>query len=138
MTEIGVTRETLSLDFVAGLVVGEGTFYWTMAGDGYKRPVFCLKMPIRDYNLVMDVRDSLGLTSEKVYEYHHGGRHYAMLIVRNIGSLKNIVIPLLWPKLSGYKKRQFQWWFKQFKSSATNPSYRFFHDAFRLKFPDLY
>ncbi|OHA01561.1 MAG: hypothetical protein A3C11_02390 [Candidatus Sungbacteria bacterium RIFCSPHIGHO2_02_FULL_49_12] len=138
MNEIGVKHENLSIDFIAGLIVGEGTFYWTKTKDGYKLPGFGLKMHIRDYDLVTDVRDSLGLTNEKVYEYRHDNRHFAFLIVRSVPSLKNVIIPLLWPRLSGYKKRQFTAWFRRFDEDDTHPGYRFFFHAFKQKFPELY
>lgn len=134
----GVIREKLSLDFIAGLIVGEGTFYWTKHPNGYYKPVFALRMHIRDYDLVTNVRDSLGLKREKIYEYRHGGRHYAFLIVRNVGSLKNHIIPLVWPRLSGYKREQFKVWFRRFQNESTDPGYRFFYDAFRSRFPELY
>ena len=32
----GIRPELLSKDFIAGLVVGEGTFYWTKSADNKK------------------------------------------------------------------------------------------------------
>jgi len=88
--DLGVEKMELSLDFIAGLIVGEGTFYWTKIAYGYKRPVFALRMHVRDFDLVANVRDSLGVTREKVYEYTHNNRHYAFLIVRDIDDIKDI------------------------------------------------
>ena len=126
----------LSLDFIAGLIVGEGTFYWTKAPQG-KIPVFALRMHVRDKELVTMVRDSLGLKTEKIYEYTHNNRHYAFLIVRNIGSLKNIVIPLIYPRLAGYKRVQFLEWFKGFYSSDISNGFSFFPNALRRQFSEL-
>jgi len=130
-----VKRETLSLDFIAGLVVGEGTFYWTKTHLG-RIPVFALRFHVRDRELLTAVKDSLGL-KEKIYEYTHNHRHYVFLIVRNIGSLKNIIIPLIYPRLAGYKKQQFQEWFKGFYDPECRDGFRFFPNALRRRFPEL-
>lgn len=127
--------EKLPLEFIAGLVVGEGTFCWTKSPRG-KLPTFALRMHARDKELVEAARDSLGLR-EKVYEYTHGGRHYATLIVRNIGSLKNNIIPLLYPRLVGYKRQQFLEWFQGFFRPETAEGFRFFPNALRRRFPEL-
>ncbi len=64
----GVKPEILSKDFIAGLIVGEGTFYWTKNGS-HKIPVFALRMHIRDFDLILNFKYSLGV-KEKVYEYN--------------------------------------------------------------------
>lgn len=127
--------DMLNLDFIAGLIVGEGTFYWTKAPQG-KIPAFALRMHIRDKELVVAVRDSLGL-KERIYEYTHNNRHYVFLLVRNIGSLKNVVIPLIYPRLAGYKKQQFIEWFDKFYDSDVAEGYKFFPNALRRQFPEL-
>ena len=128
--------EKLNLDFIAGLIVGEGTFYWTRSPRG-KIPAFALRMHVRDKELVTAVRDSLGLKRERIYEYTHNNRHYAFLIVRNIGSLKNAIIPLVYPRLQGYKLEQFRVWFDGFYNPDIAEGYAFFPNAFRLRFPEL-
>ena len=130
-----VKRETLSLDFIAGLIVGEGTFYWTRAPQG-KIPAFALRMHVRDKELVTAVRDVLGLRN-RVYEYTHNGRHYAFLLVREIGSLKNTIIPLLYPRLVGYKRVQFLEWFRGFFEPDAVEWFQFFPNALRCQFPEL-
>ena len=136
--DLGVEKMELSLDFIAVLIVGEGTCYWTKIAYGYKRPVFALRMHVRDFDLVANVRDSLGVTREKVYEYTHNNRHYAFLIVRDIDDIKDIIIPSLWPRLTGYKKEQFKEWFHIFGSADAHPQFRFIYDVFKTKFPELY
>lgn len=126
------------LDFIAGLIVGEGSFYWTKnKTTGEKTPAFSLRMHVRDKELVEMVRYTLTY-KEKVYEYQHAGRHYVMLIVRNPGDLKNKVIPLIYPRLLGYKKQQFVEWFKQFSDIDVPENYRFIFNVFKRKFPQLY
>lgn len=130
-----VKRETLGLDFIAGLIVGEGTFYWTRTPEG-KLPAFGLRMHVRDKWLVTAVRDTLGL-KHRVYEYAHNKRHYVFLLVREIGPLKNTVIPLIYPRLLGYKRLQFLEWFKNFHESDIAEWFQFFPNALRRQFPKL-
>lgn len=130
-----VKRETLSSEFIAGLIVGEGTFYWSKGPAG-KIPAFALRMHVRDKKLVCAVRDSLGLRN-RVYEYTHNRRHYAFLLVREIGALKNIIIPRLYPHLDGYKRIQFLEWFLGFYGPDATEGYRFFPNALRRQFPEL-
>ncbi len=125
----------LNLDFVAGLIVGEGSFYWTRVSYG-KIPAFALRMHVRDKALVEAVRNSLGLKA-KVREYIHDNRHYVSLAVREIGPLKNIIIPTLYPRLFGYKKLQFLQWFMGFFAADAAEGFKFFPNALRLRFPEL-
>ena len=133
-----MTEQTINFDFIAGLIVGEGSFYWTKRGDsGRKIPAFSLRMHVRDKELVTAVRDNLAPT-EKIYEYKHNGRHYVMLIVRNPGDIKNKIIPILYPRLCGYKKKQFIEWFHGFRDEDTAESHRFIFNIFKKQFPELY
>lgn len=75
---------------------------------------------------------------EPIYEYTHGGRHYAMLIVRDVPDLKDIIIPLVGPRLTAYKMRQFKEWFRGFSSSQANPRYQFLFNIYKDKFPEFY
>ncbi len=126
------------INFIAGLIVGEGSFYWTKNKQGaLKTPAFSLRMHIRDKELVTMVRDVLA-PHERVYEYQHAGRHYVYLIIRNKADLKNSVIPLLYPKLRGYKREQFVKWFKTFGDNDTAESHRFIFNVFKKQFPELY
>ena len=133
----GVKPELLSLDFIAGLIVGEGTFYWDKhKSNKYIIPVFALRFHIRDFDLLINVKYSLGL-SERVYEYTHGGRHYAFLIVRSFDGLKRI-IENIYPRLTGYKKEQFSKWFHRFNDKDIKKINGSLYEIFRSKFPELY
>ena len=61
------------------------------------------------------VRDALGLKN-KVYVYDYKGKDgmnrapQAMLIVREVGNLKNIIAPFFLGRLLGNKGRQFKDW----------------------------
>ena len=132
--DYGIKPELLSLDFIAGLIVGEGTFYWTTVKKTNKKiPVFALRMHIRDFELLTNVKYSLGV-QEKVYEYQHGGRHYSFLILRSYASIRKIIKDI-YPRLTGYKKLQFLKWFKGFKDSDRFESIYY---IFKSIFPELY
>src|SRR3989344_3385864 len=72
-------------------------------------------MHVRDTELITAVRDTMGLTN-KIYIYNHPGHDgakrepYALLIVREIGNLKNIVAPFFYNRLVGNKAFQFEDW----------------------------
>lgn len=133
----GVNPELLSKDFIACLIVGEGTFYWTTDSvSSNKIPAFALRFHIRDFDLLINVKYFLGL-KERVYEYNHGGRHYAFLIVRSIEGLKKIIEDI-YPLLSGYKKIQFVEWFKRFGAVERKPRDVALYNIFRSRFPELY
>lgn len=105
--------ERLSDDYIRGLIEGEGYFGPDTRISGEKVPEFVLKMHVRDKELIEAVRDYLGIPN-RVYEYIHNDRHYAMLIVREIGALKNKILPLCNKKLLGHKGTQFSWWIQKF------------------------
>jgi len=108
----------LSYEYIRGLTDGEGTFtFSTNTVKGIKRrvPAFCIRMSVRDKELIEGVRDSLNLKNN-VYVYNYQGKDgsvrqsQAMLIVREFSSLRDIVIPLFYKKLKGYKRIQFEEW----------------------------
>lgn len=103
----------LTDDYVRGLIEGEGHFGADTRSNGEKIPSFMLKMHIRDKELIEGVRNYLKLKN-RVYEYRHQDRHYAMLIIRDIPTLKNKIVPLFREKLLGFKGTQFAWWIRTF------------------------
>lgn len=105
--------QRLSDDYVRGLIEGEGCFSNDTKKNGEKIPCFILKMHFRDKELIEAVRDYLQI-SNFVYEYRNQGRHFAMFIIRDIGTLKTKIVPLFKNKLLGFKGTQFSWWLKKF------------------------
>ena len=108
----------LSYEYIRGLTDGEGTFtFSTNTVNGIKRriPAFAIKMAARDKDLIEGVRDTLNLKN-KVYVYNHQGKDgsirqpQAMLIVREFPSLRDVIIPVFYKKLKGYKRFQFEEW----------------------------
>ena len=139
----------LTNDYIRGLIDGEGTFTFTTSrnysGIKIKVPAFQLRMHIRDLDLVEGVRNHLGLKSN-VYKYHHPGKDganrgpYAMLIVREIGNLKNTVIPFFYNKLAGHKAVQFREWLENIRNDPMVPEsydilYRLHENGYYSKNP---
>src|SRR3989344_8938438 len=104
----------ISDDYIRGLIEGEGCFgNMRDSRDGNRIPAFILKMHVRDKELIEAIRDHLGLP-DRVYEYRHADRHFALLQVRDTGSLKNKIIQFFQNKLLGYKGTQFHAWLKEY------------------------
>jgi len=120
----------LTNDYIRGLIEGEGNFTFSRNkksdGTSVKIPSFQLKMHIRDRALIKGVRDHLGLNN-KIYTYHHPGKDgykrdpYVLLIVRDFGSLKNIIIPFFYDGLAGSKAVQFNEWLEKISHDSMVP-----------------
>lgn len=133
----------LTKDFIAGLIVGEGTFCFTTTGNKLfeetrKIPTFQLRMHVRDKKLVTAVRDMMNLKENKIYEYTHNNRHYAMLIIRNIGDIKNIIIPFFYKNLKGYKRKQFYQWLEDFNKLEVAECYKFIYRLYKNGYYDKF
>lgn len=121
----------ITYDYIRGLTEGEGTFTFSpQKKRGVIIPAFSIKMHHRDERLLSMVRDRLGL-SNKIYVYDttsydgHNRAPQAMLIVREIGQLKNIIVPLFYKKLVGNKGVQFADWIEKIGTDPRVPeSYR--------------
>lgn len=117
----------ISYDYIRGLTEGEGTFTFSpQKTRGIIIPAFSIKMHHRDEKLLGLVRDRLGL-SNKIYVYDtvsydgHNRAPQAMLIVREIGQLKNIIVPLFYKKLAGNKGLQFEQWIEKISTDPRVP-----------------
>ncbi len=138
----------MSYEYIRGLIEGEGSFTFTtnsrknIRGDTVraKIPAFAIGMHERDYNLLCSTRDIMGL-SNKVYNYkssdkdgYNRGRK-AFLIVREIGNLKNIVVPFFYGRLVGYKGVQFNQWLENIGTDPEVPeSYKIIYRLHRNNF----
>lgn len=126
----------LSYEYIRGLIEGEGTFTFTTANYKNKKvkiPAFQIRMHTRDKELIKAVRNFLGLKN-KVYIYHYPGKDgskrgpQAMLIVRERGSLRNIIIPFFYNKLIGHKAIQFNEWIEKIGTDPmVSPGYKFLY-----------
>lgn len=133
-------------DYIRGLVDGEGTFTFSTTShknlDGkitkLKVPAFAIRMHERDEELIRAVRNTLGLTNS-VYKYDHNQRNkdgynrgqQAMLIVRETGQLKNIIIPFFYKKPHGNKGKQFFEWLEKMGNIDTTHGSKFLHMLYK-------
>jgi len=139
----------LTNDYIRGLIEGEGSFTFSKNkkydGTSVRIPSFQLKMHVRDKALLEGVRDHLRLRN-KVYVYDYQRKDgykrgpEAMLIVRDFGSLKNIIIPFFYNKLAGNKSIQFNEWLNKISEDPLVPEsysllYRLHKSGFYAKNP---
>ena len=124
--EAAMTKN-ISKEYVIGLVEAEGNFSFSVwKAKERKIPSFQLKMHVRDAHLVELVRDAMGL-SNKIYTYGYqrkdgtGQNSYSMFIVREIGGLKNIVVPFFYDQFKGHKDMLFREWLDQIGSDPWVP-----------------
>jgi len=111
-----------SLDFIAGLVTGEGSFLWVKQ-NGREVPVFAIKMHASERLLLAQVLLKLEL-KEKLHEYTHNERHYVTFLVRKRRVLEEKVIPVFKDRLFGKKKAQFYLWFEKYKQKKVEFIYK--------------
>lgn len=128
-----MTDQLITLEYIRGLIEGEGSFtFSTQYSIKRKVPAFEIRMHVRDKDLLEQMRDFLGLKN-KIYVYHYQKPSMprgpqAMLIVREFGQLKNIIIPLCYGRLKGNKGIQFNDWLEKIGSDPmVSPHFRFLH-----------
>ncbi len=142
MTNIEENR--LSYEFIRGLIVGEGCFTFCGAGTDPQKskiPTFALAMSEIDSNLIILIRDRLALKN-KVYNYgprrsndQYSRMGRAVLMVRDFGQLKNVIVPLCYKKLYGNKAIQFESWIRKIGTESCVPEkYRFIHKLYKIGF----
>ena len=138
-------NKKISYEYIRGLIEGEGSFVFTsnsrknILGEvkKVKIPTFAIGMHERDEELLRSVRNIMGLEN-KVYNYkssnkdgYNRGRK-AFLIVREIGNLKNIIVPFFYDRLVGFKGVQFDKWLENIGSDPDVPeSYKIIYRLHR-------
>ena len=139
--------QELSYEYIRGLTEGEGCFSFCTIGwsskPKIKIPTFVIGMSRRDKELLLKVKEALKLRN-KVYEYGPRIRKdgykrngTAILIIRDIGQLKNIIVPLFYKKLRGNKAKQFSEWLEKIGSDPDVPrSYKFIYKIYKAGFYD--
>lgn len=146
LSEQSIGYGGISYEYIRGLVDGEGcfTFYPAKVGSvKYKIPAFVLAMSERDADLLRLVADKLGVKS-KIYVYPPRKRRdgykrqgMAVLIIRSIGQIKNVIVPLFYKKLHGYKGKQFEAWIEQMgNDEAVSNRFRLVHKLYKVGFYD--
>ena len=112
----------LSLDYIAGFISSAGSFMW-IKQRLQDIPVFQLKIEKDDKILLEMIASRLGL-KERIYEYTHQGRSYAMLLVRRRKTIKEVIIPTFDQRLFGTKKEQFDKWRDRYNLESLNFRYK--------------
>lgn len=105
-------------------------------------PAFAIKTRVENKELLEAIRDSLGLKN-KIYVYNHQKmdgykrRPRAMIIVREFGHLKNIIIPFFYKRLKGNKGKQFNEWLERIGKDPTVPeTFKFIYKIYKSGFYD--
>ncbi len=142
--------ENISFDYIRGLTEGEGSFTFSTIGikdaSGHKKklPAFILSMSRRDYYLLEAVKRKLGLRNV-VYSYlprkkkgdSYNRQGMSVLIVRDFGQLKNIIVPFFYKRLAGNKGRQFREWLEKIGADPYVPDrYKFIYKLYKDGFYD--
>ncbi|MBZ1348907.1 MAG: LAGLIDADG family homing endonuclease [Candidatus Liptonbacteria bacterium] len=134
-------NKKLSYEYIRGLIEGEGCFTFSSRkgnnGHKYKVPAFSLSMHERDQELLFLIKGTLNLKN-KIYNYKNDGYkrgRKAILIVREFGNLKNVIIPLFYNKLHGHKKQQFLCWLEKIGQDPAVPeSYKLLYRLHKCGF----
>jgi hypothetical protein len=142
-----MNRENLTYEYIRGLIDGEGcfTFHTVPNKEGgatkkVKIPAFVLIMHERDTELITAIRDFLSIDKDLYHYgpqrkdgYNRGGT--VRLLVRDLGTLKNVIIPLFYNNLIGYKGRQFGAWLDKIGADPAVPDqYKLLHRLHRTGF----
>lgn len=134
-------RSTISYDYIRGLIEGEGSFTFSSTGKR-KVPAFAIRMHVRDKKLIEEIKNVLKLKN-KIYEYDYQKNDgykrgpQALLVVREFGQLKNIIIPFFYKKLYGNKADQFEQWIEKIgKDPLVSDGFKFLHMLYKSGFYD--
>lgn len=135
-----MSNNEISYGYIRGLVENSGNFTFLInKGNNQKIPCFSLKLNIKDKDLLIEIRNKLGLKNN-VYEYKHPAKDstrqniQAIILVRDLGSIKNIIIPLFVGKLV-IKKNSFEKWVFGMGNDLLVPdSYRFIYKLYKAGF----
>lgn len=103
-----MTTPLPSLDFIAGLVVKEGSFLWVKQKQ-HLVPVFQIKVPIKEFALLELIKEKLSL-SENIHKYSYRDKTFGLLLVRKRSTIEHTIIPAFDGRLFGAKKVQFDSW----------------------------
>lgn len=140
------TNKPLTYEYIRGLTDGEGCFTFCSVGYSPSKkqlPTFVLAMSKQDKDLLYKIKNTLGLRN-KIYEYKQSTRKdnykrqgMCMLVIRDFGQLKNIIVPLFYKKLNGYKAKQFEEWIGRIGNDPRVPeSYKFIYKIYKDGFYD--
>ncbi len=139
--------DELKYSYIRGIIQESACFTFCTSGPKHRKdkiPAFILTVPSSEFTLLTLIRDRLNLKN-KIYQYgprkgsdgHKRNAGIAILIVRDIGQLKNTIIPLIYGNLFGGKLAQFEEWIKKVDSDPDVPEgYKFIHKIYKSGFYD--
>ena len=136
-------EKEITYEYIRGLIDGEGCFTFCSVPSKERLPTFVLGMSNRDKKLIEKVRDKLGLKSEincykpRMRKDGYNRMGMCTLMVRDVGQLKNKIVPLFYKNLVGYKADQFEEWIEKIESDPLVPErYKFIHKIYKAGFYD--
>ena len=142
----------ISYDYIRGLVEGEGCFTFSTSnqklanGEVIRRkiPAFAIAMHERDEELLRLIRNTLKLPN-RIYKYKNDKKDgykrgkITILIVREIGAIRTIIVPLFYKRLIGNKGRQFDAWMEKIGSDPEiPPKFKSVYHLYKTGFYDKY
>lgn len=144
MTKNYQDRFKISNEYLRGLVEGEGSFTFCTNGR-FKIPTFEIQMNERDKELILTLCNRLRLPNE-VYEYRarnskdgYKRSPTVRLIVRELKSLKDIIIPFFYKKLKGHKGVQFDAWLETIGSDpAVSKKFKEIYHLYKSGYYEAY
>lgn len=119
---INIKENGITFDYIRGLIEGEGCFTFCNAKSGtkiWKIPTFAIGMANRDKNLLsmivnkLDLHNIIHVYKPRIRKDGYKRQGTAILMVRDLGQLKNIIVPLLYKRLIGNKGIQFKNWIEK-------------------------
>jgi hypothetical protein len=140
-----MSKNELSYEYIRGLIEGEGCFSFSTIGykgsTKLRIPAFILSMSKRDETLAYLIKEKLKIRN-KIYEHKipirkdsYNRQPMITMIVRDIGQLKNIIVPLCYKKFHGNKGLQFEKWIGEIGSNPSVPKgYKFIHHLYEIGF----
>ncbi len=112
------TTNTLSPDFVAGIISTSGTFFHTHTAR-VEQFGFQIKMRHENYELLRMIRDVLGITNH-IHIYREGNTRYAILLTRSKKTLTEKIIPFVDERIYGQKLKDYLQWKKNLLLLSNN------------------
>jgi hypothetical protein len=137
-----INGRKINADYIRGLAEGEGCFTFCKTKSGYL-PTFSIGMHIRDQHLLIKVADYWGIDNEvytyEAYKAKDGFKRgaTARLLVRDLPSLKGVIIPFFYKKLIGNKSIQFEEWIERIGNDPQVPMrFKVIHELYHSGFWD--
>jgi len=132
----------MSYEYIRGLIEGEGCFtFCTIGYQGSEKlriPAFILSMSKRDEELINSVKHRLKIRNkiyenkERIRKDSYNRQPMITMIIRDIGQLKNIIVPLCYKKFYGNKGIQFEKWMEEIGSNPSVPKgYKFIYKLYK-------